>query len=83
MLVRFTNQKVLKNQLEFYLNDLKKFLKKNDAPKVKNLLERLITSYNSNTEIVDHIHVEKLFHIDNKGEYSQKKNEEKKVVKIR
>ena len=71
------------NQLEFYLNDLKKFLKTNDAPKVKNLLERLITSYNSNTEIVDHIHVEKLFHIDNKGEYSQKKNEEKKVVKIR
>ena len=47
------------------------------------LLEKLITSYRSNTEIVDHIHVEKLFYSQTKEEYFQKKNEGKKVVKIR
>ena len=71
------------DKLEYYLNDLKILLKNNDAIKVKNLLEKLITSYRSNTEIVDHIHVEKLFYSQTKEEYFQKKNEGKKVVKIR
>ena len=71
------------DKLEYYLNDLKILLKNNDAIKVKNLLEKLITSYRSNTETVDHIHVEKLFYSQTKEEYFQKKNEGKKVVKIR
>ena len=61
------------DKLEYYLNDLKILLKNNDAIKVKNLLEKLITSYRSNTEIVDHIHVEKLFIVNKRRIFSKKK----------
>ena len=44
----------------------------------KKFIGKIITSYRSNTEIVDHIHVEKLFYSQTKEEYFQKKNEGKK-----
>ena len=40
------------------LNNLKDLLNKNDVREVKNLLEKILQSYNSNSEIVDNIYVE-------------------------
>ncbi len=48
------------DQLESKLNDLKSLLSKNKVNEVKILLEKLIKFYKSNSEIVDHIYVEKL-----------------------
>ena len=51
--------------LENYLNNLKKLLDENNLKEVKNLKEKLITSYNSKSKIVDHIYVEKIKKISN------------------
>ena len=48
------------DQLEFYLNDLLKLLNKNDAKGVRNLLQTLLQSYNSYSEIVDHIYAQQM-----------------------
>ncbi len=48
------------DQLEFYLNDLLKLLNKNDAKEVRNLLQTLLQSYNSYSEIVDHIYAQQM-----------------------
>ncbi len=46
------------NQLETDLENLKNLLHKNDINEVKNLLEKLVKSFKSNSKIVDHLYVE-------------------------
>ena len=45
-------------QLEVELNNLKKLLDNNEAKEVRNLLKKLLRSYNSYSEIVDHIYTQ-------------------------
>ena len=47
-------------QLELELNNLKSLLDENNVNEVKNLLEKLLKLYKSNSNIVDHLYVEKL-----------------------
>ena len=47
-------------QLELELNNLKSLLDENSINEVKNLLEKLLKLYKSNSHIVDHLYVEKL-----------------------
>jgi len=47
-------------KLEKDLNNLKILLDENKADEVKNLLQKLFNSLKSNTQIVDHIHLEKI-----------------------
>ena len=51
--------------LENYLNSLKRLLNENNLKEVKNLIEKLITSYNSKSKIVDHIYIEKIKKLPN------------------
>ncbi len=44
------------SQLELELKNLEKLISKNNALEVKKLLEKLLKSYKSNSEIVDHMH---------------------------
>lgn len=46
------------DKLELELVKLKNLINKNKSKEVKNLLENIIKSFNSNSPIVDHIHVE-------------------------
>ncbi len=48
------------DKLKVYLNDLETLIHKNKAEAVKKLLDRLLKSYKSNSEIVDHIYVEQI-----------------------
>ena len=47
-------------QLEVDLNNIKNFVDNNKASEAKKLLDKMIKLYKSNSEIVDHIHVEQL-----------------------
>jgi len=47
-------------QLEVDLNNLKSLLNNNKVNEVKNLLNKLLKLYKSNSEIVDHIYIEQL-----------------------
>jgi len=47
-------------QLELKLNNLKSLLDENSVNEVKNHLEKLLKLYKSNSDIVDHLYVEKL-----------------------
>jgi FlaA1/EpsC-like NDP-sugar epimerase len=46
------------NQLESNLNVLKELINTNKADEVKKFLKKLLKSYNSNSKLVDHIHIE-------------------------
>ena len=46
--------------LEQDLKNLKELLEKNKAAEVKNLLKKLLKLYKSNSEIVDHIHIQQI-----------------------
>ena len=48
------------NKLELELNKLKRLINKNKAAEVKIFLTKLLTSYKSNSIIVDHIYVEQI-----------------------
>ena len=48
------------NKLEVDLNNLKSLINNNKADEVKKLLDKLLKSFKSNAEIVDHIHAEQL-----------------------
>ena len=50
------------NKLEFKLKKLEKLIEKNKVDKVKDLLNKTIKSYKSNSKIVDHIYSEKIKH---------------------
>ena len=46
-------------QLKIDLDNLFKLVKKNNVPEVKNFLKKIITNYNSNSNIVDYTHLSK------------------------
>ena len=48
------------NKLDLELNNLKSLIDNNKASEVKKFLDKLLKSYKSNSEIVDHIHVEQI-----------------------
>tara|TARA_A100001011_G_scaffold329165_1_gene354280 strand:- start:902 stop:2875 length:1974 start_codon:yes stop_codon:yes gene_type:complete len=70
-------------QLELNLNNLKKLLFDNKAEDVKNLLNNLLELYKSNSEIVDHIHVEQSLSYKYKHETYLNNDGKNKVVKIK
>ena len=47
------------SQLKVYLDSLTTLLKENKIEEIKEMLERLVVSYKSNSQIVDHIYIEK------------------------
>ena len=70
-------------QLESDLNNLKKLLDNNQVLEIKNLLNRVIKLYQSNSEIVDHIYTEQLFSERFQKEPIFSNNKENKVIKIK
>jgi FlaA1/EpsC-like NDP-sugar epimerase len=71
------------DQLEVYLNNLKSLINNNKAKEVKDLLEKVITLYKSNSEIVDHIYLEQISSNRFKQNLSFDKENNNKVVKIK
>ncbi len=71
------------NQLESYLNILLDLINNNNAHKVKELLMKIVKSYKSNSEIVDHIHIEKSSLDNQKQNKSVLINNDNKVVKLK
>tara|TARA_A100001011_G_scaffold252806_1_gene261027 strand:+ start:2163 stop:4148 length:1986 start_codon:yes stop_codon:yes gene_type:complete len=71
------------NELEPDLNILKDLLENNSAREVKNLLYKILKSYKSNSEIVDHIHVEQISSNKYEENLSFDKKKDNKVVKIK
>ena len=77
-------------KLEKDLNNLKNLLDENKVNKVKNLLEKLIQLYKSNSKIVDHLYNEELsidkyehnLSLDNERNNDKENNNNKKVVKF-
>ena len=72
-------------QLELDLNNLKNLLDKNRVKEVKELLEKLIKSYKSNSKIVDHLYIERLLSNKyQKNKFFNKNDNEKndKVIKL-
>ena len=53
--------------LEIELKKLKNLLDSYSAAKVKNLLEKIIKLYKSNSKIVDHVYNEQMLHINKKN----------------
>ena len=69
-------------QLQKKIDNLKALLDTNKAEEVKIFLEKMLNSYQSNSEIVDHIHLEQLsMHKNKKNSPSREKGDN--VVKIR
>ena len=48
---------IIFNELEVSLNKLNTLIDENKGKEVKKLLEKLLKSFKSNSEIVDHIHL--------------------------
>ena len=71
------------NELEPDLNILKDLLENNSASEVKSLLYKILKSYKSNSEIVDHIHVEQISSNKYEENLSFDKKKDNKVVKIK
>jgi len=72
-------------QLELDLNNLKNLLDKNRVKEVKELLEKLIKSYKSNSKIVDHLYIERLlFNKYQKNKFFNENDNDKKnkVIKL-
>ncbi len=70
-------------QLELNLNNLKNLLDNNRVNEVKNLLDKLIKLYKSNSDIVDHIYTEQLSINKYKQKLSLDKDKYRKVIKIK
>ena len=71
------------SQLNIDLKNLETLLYNNDANEIKTLLSKLIRLYKSNSDLVDHIHKEKLVSQTYKDKTFSKKIEKGKVVKIK
>ena len=72
-------------QLELDLNNLKNLLDKNRVKEVKELLEKLIKSYKSNSKIVDHLYIERLlFNKYQKNKFFNENDNDKnnKLIKL-
>jgi FlaA1/EpsC-like NDP-sugar epimerase len=68
------------DQLEVHLNNLRTSLDNNKVLEVKELLTKIVKTYQSNTAIVDHVYLEKI-KLDKSSFVSA--DEENKVVKIK
>ena len=71
------------DQLEIDLNNLKNLLNDNKAMEVKILLEKVLKFYKSNSEIVDHIHLEQISSSKYKQTLNFVKNKDNKVIKLK
>tara|TARA_B100001057_G_scaffold499514_1_gene610489 strand:+ start:13313 stop:15295 length:1983 start_codon:yes stop_codon:yes gene_type:complete len=71
------------NKLKIELDNLKNLLQANKVGDVKDLLSKLVTSYQSNSKIVDHIYVEKLNSSNNIKLSSLANNQENKVIRFK
>jgi len=70
-------------QLELDLNNLKNLLDKNRVKEVKELLEKLIKSYKSNSKIVDHLYIERLlFNKYQKNKFFNENDKNNKLIKL-
>ena len=74
---------ILFEKLKIELEILSSLLEDNKVNEVKNLIEKLVVSYRSNSKIVDHIYQEQLNYEDNKKSPSITKDLENKVVSIK
>ena len=62
---------------------IKNLLDNNKAKEVKDLLDKIIKLYQSNSEIIDHIYIEQLSTDQFKQNLSFTKDKDNKVVKIK
>ena len=69
-------------QLELDLNNLKILLDQNKVNEVKNLLEKLVKFYKSNSKIVDHLYVEKLSYDKYTNRKFLDKDKSKDIIKL-
>jgi FlaA1/EpsC-like NDP-sugar epimerase len=69
--------------LELELNNLKNLLDKNRTKDVKDLLEKLVKSYETNSNIIDHVYIEEL--VKNKHDKNQliTKDYNNNIIKIK
>ncbi len=74
---------ILFEKLKIELEILSSLLEDNKVNEVKNLIEKLVVSYRSNSKIVDHIYQEQLNYEDNKKSPSITKDLENKIVSIK
>lgn len=58
-IIKITEEFIQFDKLEIYLNNLKILLDKNKSYEVKFLLHKILKSYKSNSNIVDHTYLEK------------------------
>ena len=70
------------SNLENNLNDLKLLLEDNKIKEVKNLIEKLIKSYNPNSKVVDHLYVEKSLLKNFEKGLSLNDKEPNKIIKL-
>ena len=70
------------DQLKIDLENLSILLENNKIADVKETLNRLLPSYQSNSEIVDHIHKEQLNFINDIKSSTITNNQENKVIRI-
>jgi FlaA1/EpsC-like NDP-sugar epimerase len=70
-------------KLKIDLDKLSNLLKNNSAADVKEMLSKLVSSYQSNSKIVDHFHEEQLNFKDNSKSFISTDNQENKVIRIK
>ena len=71
------------NQLKIELDNLSNLLNNNKVAEVKNMLDRLLPSYQSNSKIVDHIYEEQLNFKNDFKTSNIVKDQENKVIRIK
>jgi FlaA1/EpsC-like NDP-sugar epimerase len=71
------------NQLKIDLDNLSTLLEENSIADVKDMLGKLVPSYQSNSKIVDHIFEEQLNYKNNLSSPSTVNNQESKVIRIK
>ena len=70
------------DKLEIDLNNLKILSENNEAKETKELLEKILQLYKSNSKIVDHIYAEHSLIQQSRKNLSYIKDKEKKIIKI-
>ncbi len=71
------------NKLKIDLDDLSDLLEENRIANIKDMLCKLVTSYQSNSKIVDHVYEEQLNINDSLKSSSSANNQENKVIRIK
>ncbi len=71
------------SQLKIYLDSLTTLLKENKIAEVKEMLERLVISYKSNSQIVDHIYNEKKNLQNDNKKLSAIKDKENNIINLK